>query len=206
MSERREGVWRLLANPIFYEAVQHLVGARRWLRRFAQETIRARPGDRVLDVGCGTGVLLRYLPNVTYMGIDANAGCIAQAHKEHGDRGRFVCADLCNFDVRDFGTADIVVAIGLLHHLDDTLAADILNSVAKTLRPGGRLITADPCFHPSQSALMRFVISKDRGLHVRDFSRYAELLQSAFPQPSATLTMGHLPFPHSVCAMEATRP
>jgi hypothetical protein len=41
MSERR-GLWSPLYSPAIYEAFHHLIGARRWLRRFANDVIRAR--------------------------------------------------------------------------------------------------------------------------------------------------------------------
>lgn len=72
MSERR-GLWSPLSHPLVYEAFHHLIGARRWLKQFAQQTIRPRSGDTVLDIGCGPGALLRYLPPpVAYIGFDRN--------------------------------------------------------------------------------------------------------------------------------------
>ena len=201
MSERR-GLWSLLSSAWIYEAFHHLVGARRWLRRFAQDTIRAGNGDRVLDIGCGPGTLLRYLPQATYIGFDRNAAYIDRARSAYRDRGTFICDDVSNFAKHDLAPVDIAVAIGIVHHLDDQIALSLFQAIANALKPGGRLITADPCYHADQSALQRFVVGNDRGMHVRPFQRYVELCGSVFPGPKAQFQRGHFPFPHSICIMQ----
>jgi SAM-dependent methyltransferase len=205
VSEDRSGVWRLLTNPVVYEAVQHLAGARCWLRKFARETIDSRPGDCVLDIGCGPGALLKYLPHVTYIGLDRNESYITQARRDHGAHGNFICDDVANFGQHGFPLADVAVAIGLLHHLDDDLSRQLLSAVIATLKPGGRLITADPCFHAGQSPIIRFVVAHDRGQNVRTIDQYEALVKSVFRQTRTTLDSSHFPFPHSVCVVEAKR-
>ena len=206
MSERR-GLWSPLASPIVYDAFHHLIGARRWMKRFAQDTIRPRPGDTVLDIGCGPGALLRYLPpSVAYIGFDRNPSYLEQARRRYGSRGVFILDDVANFAAHSLPPADIAVKIGLLHHLDDDLALGLLSATKEALKPGGRLITADPCFHPAMSALQRLVVSNDRGMHVRRFESYSELCSAFFPAPRSAYQNGHFPFPHSVCVIEAVRP
>jgi SAM-dependent methyltransferase len=204
MSERR-GIWSPLASPFAYETFHHLIGARRWLKRFAREVIRARSGDRVLDIGCGPGALLRYLPGTAYIGFDRNEAYIAHAKRIYGDRGQFICDDVINFADHAFPPVDIAVAIGILHHLNDELALRLLRATFNTLKPTGRLISVDPCYHPEQSLIQRFVASHDRGMHVRPFSAYPELFSSTFAEPRAEFQSGYLPFPQSICIVEAVR-
>ena len=205
MSERG-GLWRPLENPWVYEAFHHLIGARRWLRRFATDVVRPKAGDRILDIGCGPGALLRYSNNVSYIGLDRNEAYIERGRAEFGTRGTFVCGDVADFNSFGLPRVDIAVAIGVLHHLDDELATNVLKSTYETLKPGGRLVTADPCVHPEQDALQRFVVSRDRGMHVRPFDQYAEICQSSFDNPVATYSRGYAPFPYSICILQATRP
>jgi SAM-dependent methyltransferase len=204
MSERR-GLWSPLSKPWVYEAFHHLIGARRWLKQFADEVISARGYDRVLDIGCGPGALLRCLPETTaYVGFDRNPFYIERAKRTYGSRGEFICDDVSNFANHRLAPADVAVAIGILHHLDDGLASQLLRSIAHALKPGGRLITVDPCFHPKQSRLRRFIVSKDRGMHVRPFERCVSLCGEVFPEPKATLT-GNFLFRSSICVTQSTR-
>ena len=173
------------------------------MRRFAQETIRAREGDRVLDIGCGPGALLRYLPQATYIGFDGSSAYIERARQASGGRGTFICDDVGNFARHALPPVDIAVAIGILHHLDDEAVQGLFRDIAATLKPGARLITVDPCFHADQSALQRFVVRNDRGMHVRQFERYVELAGAVFPQAAAAFERGHIPFPYSICIMQA---
>jgi len=203
MSERR-GLWSPLYHPIVYELFHHLIGARRWLQRFTDEVIRPGDGDRVFDIGCGPGALLRCLPaGASYVGFDRNQAYIEHARRMHRGRGEFICDDVGNFANHALAPADIAVAIGILHHLDDDLALRMLRATANALKPGGRLITVDACFHPEQSAIQRFVMSKDRGTHVRPYHRYVEMVDAVFVGSKAALQQGYFPIPHSVCIIEA---
>jgi SAM-dependent methyltransferase len=205
MSERR-GLWRPLSSPFVYELFHHVIGGRRWLRHFTDEVIRPRAGDRLFDIGCGPGALLSCVPpGTTYVGFDRNASYIAHARRVHGEHGLFICDDVRNFAAHALAPADIAVAIGILHHLDDELASILLRAIADALKPGGRIITVDPCHHAEQNALQRFVVNNDRGMHVRPFERYKELAERAFLQPQAAFRSANFPFPFSHCVVQAVR-
>ncbi len=204
MSER-QGIWSLLASPRVYDAFHHLIGARRWLRRFARDTVRAPKKTRILDIGCGPASLLTYLSDVEYIGFDRNQAYIDQAKRNFKNRGIFICDDVKNFSNYSLEPVETVVAIGLLHHLTNSLVIEVLQSIVNTLKPGGRLVTADPCFHPDQSVIQRFVVSHDRGMHVRAFDEYVALCSTTFPSPAARFESAHIPFPYFACIMEAKR-
>jgi len=202
MSERT-GLWSPLSIPWVYEGFHHVIGARRWLRRFARDVIRAEPGIQVLDVGCGPGALLRYLPGSLYVGLDRNPLYIKRAQRAYGDRGTFICDDVGNFSKYSLPQIDVAVAIGLLHHLDDHRALDMLRATKATLRSSGRLITVDPCYHPAQSAIQRLVVSNDRGMYVRSFAQYQQLCFGVFREIKSDWQGAHFPFPHSMCILHA---
>jgi hypothetical protein len=65
-SERERGLYAALKNPKLYETVQRLLGADGRRRDFAQRFVRAKPGDRILNIGCGPADLLAHLPEVEY--------------------------------------------------------------------------------------------------------------------------------------------
>lgn len=166
-----------LAHPALFEAYQALIGAPRCHARFIEETVEAQTGERVLDIGCGVGASLRYLPDgVRYLGIDVSEPYIRKARMSYGERGQFVCLDFAQVDGDQLGTFDRVFAFGVLHHLPDDLAQPVVDVVGRVLRPGGRFATIDPCYVPGQSRIAKWLIDNDRGLHVRDVAGFKRIL------------------------------
>ncbi|RVT87335.1 class I SAM-dependent methyltransferase [Rhodobacteraceae bacterium CCMM004] len=108
---------------------------------------RARLGaqDRVLEIGCGTGMTaVRLAPGVAeYVALDASAGMLAIARARPGaDAVRFVQADLADRSKAP-GPVDAILAFSVLHLVDDLAAT--LAEVHDRLRPGGHLISKTPC-------------------------------------------------------------
>ena len=76
----------------------------------------------ILDVGCGPADILAYLPNVDYWGFDISEAYIERAGNAFGTRGHFNCKQLQVDDLDELPKFDVVLAIGLLHHIDDQVA------------------------------------------------------------------------------------
>ncbi len=94
-----------------------------------------RPGARLLDLGCGGGVLAPHVPlGYEHHGVDLNAAALAQA-AAHGIRT--LQADVTAVPLAD-GFADVVVAGELLEHVPDPEA--VIAEAARLLRPGGTVI------------------------------------------------------------------
>jgi hypothetical protein len=74
-----------------------------------------------------------------------------------------------------------VIALALLHHLNDAEVLTLCGEVVPLLEPGGIFMTGDPCFTPNQSRLERFITSCDRGRYVRYPEQYRALLARKFP-------------------------
>lgn len=201
MTERTSGWRAALSEPWIFEFVQHAVGARRWLKRFVRETMKPRPGDRILDIGCGPAAILSYLHGVQYYGFDHSAAYIDSARRKFGDRGHYICGDVSTVALHNAGPFEIAIAVGILHHIGDSQALKLLSDVREALVPGGRLITADPCFFDGQPWITRMIVANDRGLNVREFDQYLALARTVFPTATAELDAALLPFPRAVCQM-----
>ncbi len=188
----------VLALPAAYRALGVLVGAQRAREILAREYLRPVRGQRVLEIGCGTGELFPHLPGVEYVGFDASPEYIRAARERH--RGaRFDCYRIDEHEV-EAQSFDLVVAIGVLHHLDDGEVRALARLAHDALRRGGRLITLDGCFVPAQSRVARFLLSRDRGTRVRAPDQYLALLREAFPDAAAIVRedLLHVPYTHVV--------
>ena len=103
-----------------------------------------RPGDRVLDVGSGTGVLLPYLerlvgPRGVVHALDFAAAMIAVARRKFGRRYRYTVADARTMPFRA-GSFDVAVCYAVFPHFQDKPGT--LAEIRRILAPGGRIIIA----------------------------------------------------------------
>lgn len=188
---------RVLASPRWFAAFKYVVSG---TERYAREIVRAKPGDRVLDIGCGMADVLEHLGDVEYTGFDASERYIAKARAKYGTRGRFVRAPLS--EEVDFGAFDIVLATGVIHHLPDDAARTLFRLAKRSVTPGGRLVTLDGCRVPHQPRVERLLLAMDRGRHVRTEAEYVALAKTAFADVRARRLTDLLRIPYTHVVME----
>ena len=180
------------------------MGAHQARKSFVANYVKPFPGMKVLDVGCGPADILAYLPNVNYWGFDISDYYINQARRRFGKLGQFQCRQLEVNDLESLPFFDVVLAIGLIHHLDDAVALEVVQLASKALKPGGRLLTIDPCLDPSQNPVARFLIRHDRGQNVRDRAGYDALAKAVFESPRIVVQhRAWIPYTH--CFMECQK-
>lgn len=198
MAQVTSGVRAVLSRPAVYEAFQRLMGAKRGREWIVRDLIRPFSGMRILDLGCGPAEILDSLPeDVEYTGYDMSAEYIAAASTKFGNRGNFHCRLLEQAEVATLDPFDLVIGIGVLHHLDDDTARQFMTLAKAGLKTGGRVLTLDACYAPNQNPIARFLISKDRGQHVRDASGYRALAQGIFPKIVGAVThRAWIPYTH----------
>jgi SAM-dependent methyltransferase len=196
----------LLGSPLIYRGFGDLIGAHRARSRFVSEFIRANPGDRVLDIGCGPGILFPYLAQTEYVGFDVSPEYVEAARARFGSRARFVCERVSEHVVREMASFDVAIASGVLHHLDDAEAATLMRVAHASLRPGGRLFTFDGCYTTPQGPVARYILSRDRGQHVRTRDGYVRLASSVFPEVQATVRTDLLRIPYTHVILECVKP
>lgn len=188
MSQITSGIRAVLSLPFAYNVMQSLMGAHKVRKEFVDEFVRPEPGARILDLGCGTAEILSYLPNsVSYYGYDISPQYIAAAKAQYGSRGNFYCRILSASELSELPKFDIVLAIGVLHHLNDDEATHFFALAHSALRSQGRVVTIDPCLADDQHFLARYIIKKDRGQNVRTKSEYTSLASKVFSQSKGIL-------------------
>ena len=84
---------RWLKAPSLYNLFQGAVGGNALRRKIIQDHVRAKAGDKVIDIGCGPAQALHCLPDVQYAGFDINPDYIAPAERTCGSKGTFVVGD-----------------------------------------------------------------------------------------------------------------
>jgi trans-aconitate methyltransferase len=96
-----------------------------------------KPGERILDLGCGTGHLTAQIAarGAAPTGLDASVSMIAQARQNY-PKLRFVLADASEFRFDE--PFDSVFSNAALHWIPE--AGRVIASVAGALKPGGRFV------------------------------------------------------------------
>lgn len=204
MAEITTGIKAILSSPLVYSSFQRIMGARDDRQNFVDRLIKPVSGMKILDLGCGPADILEHLPDVDYFGVDISQSYIDQAQKKFGDRGHFECRQLQIEDLKDIPPVDVVIAIGLLHHLDDDIAINMIRLAWSALKSQGRLLTLDPCLDDKQSSIARFLVKSDRGQNVRDRSGYHSIANKFFPSVSSYVRhKTWIPYTH--CLMECRK-
>jgi ubiquinone/menaquinone biosynthesis C-methylase UbiE len=140
---RWAGVYDLVANVM-------ALGHEGMLRQLTVERAGVQPGNRVLDVGCGTGSLTIVAarqagPMGQAFGIDASPEMIkVAAHKRVRDgvpvAFRTGLIERLEFPDQSF---DVVLSSLMMHHLTDDLRRRGLREICRVLKPGGRVFIVD---------------------------------------------------------------
>lgn len=141
-----------------------------------------QPSDRVLDIGCGTGALLRSLcrryPRIELTGVDASAEMLAIAAEKLGQGARLCLAGAQRLPFRD-ETFDLVVSTSALHYFRDP--ACVLAEMRRVVRPQGRIALTDWCRDFWTSRLLDQALRRFNAAHYRSYTlaQCAEMLQKA---------------------------
>jgi SAM-dependent methyltransferase len=139
-----------------------------WERRRALLLGEVRPGERVLDLGCGAG---RFVAALREAGVDVVGVELAGAALERA-RANAPGTDDGSLPL-EHASIDLVWCSEVLEHVPDT--AHLLLEVRRVLRPGGRLLVTVPDHRRLRTALIaltRFEAHFDPlGQHVRFYTR-----------------------------------
>ena len=172
---------------------------------YARQYLTVKVGERVLDLGCGPGDILSALPDCEYVGVDVEERYIDAARRRFGGRGTFRCAALEHFVLEAPESFDLVMANGVLHHLDDLRADAMLRLAAQAMKRDGRVVTLDGCYVQGQSRVARALLRRDRGKFVREVQAYLALAGAHFGDVRSDVRHDLLSFPYTLLIMTCRR-
>src|SRR5205085_10921846 len=146
---------RVLHGAHWYDLVTRVIslGRDKALRETLIELAAPAPGEKVLDVGCGTGTLALALKSRMgtgeVNGVDASPEMIEVAKEKAAKAGSEFDFQVALIEAIPFpdATFDLVTSSLMLHHLPDDLKRTGLDEIRRVLKPGGRFMAMDFAAH-----------------------------------------------------------
>jgi len=196
---------KVMDMPLVYQAFQNLVYTKKSYETI-DELLNFVNCNAVLDFGCGTGVYSEKFTNSLYIGIDPLESCITRARTKYGESQtrKFIVGDEAKlFDFTD-ARFDLIIAMGVLHHMEDRKASIFLEEAIRLLNMNGKLVCLEPLYFEGQSRSARFMVSQDRGKFARNEAGYKGLFPGGIEGIAMERKLGLLRIPYDQVAIKYT--
>jgi SAM-dependent methyltransferase len=192
----------VLSYPALYLLYQSLVGGIGARRKCVLEYVHPSPKLVVLDIGCGPAYTMAWFPEPQYYGFDISQRYIRYAKDRFGAKGHFFCQYFEDAALEWLPRADVVLLMGLVHHLDDNEAVQLFRTLQRAMKAEGRLFTLDGCYREGQSRIARRLLDMDRGRFIRDEQAYQALAVQVFPAVAVSVREDFFRVPYTTIIMQ----
>lgn len=167
-------------QPEFYDELRHCHLNLRRLELLSaylgSPAAGLQPGDAVLEIGSGTGWMLRELaprfPHFRFVGSDPLENYVAFANAgRKSENVQFVCSDAERLASEDLGKMALVLSIDMLHHVEDL--EQTAGAVAAVSRPGAQWLAMEPNRQNPYSFLKHWWTPGEKNFSPPEFTRAA---------------------------------
>ena len=169
-----------LKNPRIFHIFQSITSDNfQILKKVATKEVNKE--DRILDLGCGTGIFPKLVGKnySNYIGVDINKDYVSTAKRENF-KFDFAVMDALNLAFKD-GIFDVVFAMGLFHHLSDIQCKRVFQQIKKLILNEGKVIIIDAVYPQNPLNFLGYIWRKlDRGKYVRNFVKWSKLFGEDF--------------------------
>ncbi|KAK4750993.1 hypothetical protein SAY87_004475 [Trapa incisa] len=146
------------------------------------EKLELKPGQKVLDVGCGIGGGDFYMAEkyeVEVLGIDLSVNMISFALEHAIGLKCPVEFEVADCTTKEFpeSSFDVIYSRDTILHIQDKPA--LFRSFFKWLKPGGKVLISDYCRSPGTPSLEFAAYIKQRGYDLHDVKAYGQMLRDA---------------------------
>ena len=105
----------------------------------------------VLDFGCGTGHLAKYIPKKDYIGVDIDQNSLYEAEKNFPSHTFFNINKVKFNKINRFGPFDTIVLLAVIEHIKEPYK--LLNQLSNLISRNGQIIITTP--HPTSDIIHR---------------------------------------------------
>ena len=191
-------------NARLYELFQFSVVRRGTSEILRNQVLKPFGVKKVLDFGCGIGYHSKEFVDSEYLGIEPLSDCVNKAHRIFkNSKNNFIVGDHESLKSIPDLSYDLVIALGVLHHINNSILDEFIKESHRILRVGGRLTTFDPVYHKDQSRISKWVVSRDRGNWVRTADGYLNPIRKMYRQePRNKIFTNLLKIPYDHIAIE----
>lgn len=133
----------------FYDTLMKVAMPEEMLKNALLEDSDIRPGQKVLDFGCGTATLTikgkQKYPEAAFVGLDVDENILRIARKKISQKGLNISIDIYDgFNLPyENNTFDRVISSFVFHHLSTDRKKEILNQMRRILTPYGKVYILD---------------------------------------------------------------
>lgn len=172
-----------LKIPAIYDLIQLVLTG--GFMKPVSESIKQAKNKRILDLGCGTGDLIKFLNPSEYIGLDINQNFIKIAKKKYPDF-RFIVADITKVRLPK-EKFDYVIIVNVLHHLKDIQVKKLFSNISLVKKKKLIIVESKP-----RGPLGPILEKLDAGDNFRQTPELSKMIRDHFKTKSEKIVLAPL--------------